>query len=139
MKRNEPISHIMSKDVLTVHVAQKLSEVRALLLEHGIHHIPVVSGTRLVGMISATDMMRLSLAAYGGDERSLDTVLDHQFSIEGVMSKELVTLDKKGSVRDAAAKLRGGHFHGLPVVDDEGNLEGLVTTTDLINYLLDQY
>jgi CBS domain-containing protein len=139
MKRNEPISHIMSKDVLTVHVAQKLSEVRALLLEHGIHHIPVVSGTRLVGMISATDMMRLSLSAYGGDERSLDTVLDHQFSIEGVMSKELVTLDKKGSVRDAAAKLRGGHFHGLPVVDDEGNLEGLVTTTDLINYLLDQY
>lgn len=139
MKRNEPISHIMTKDPITVHHGQKVSEVRQLFIEHGIHHIPVVSGKRLLGIISATDMMRLSLSAYGSDERTMDAMLDHQFTIEQVMSKHLTTLDAKGTIREAAEKLREGRFHALPVVDDQGNLAGIVTTTDLIGYLLEQY
>ncbi|HRI09842.1 MAG TPA: CBS domain-containing protein [Nannocystaceae bacterium] len=139
MKRNEPISHIMTKDPITVHHGQKVSEVRQLFIEHGIHHIPVVSGKRLLGIISATDMMRLSLSAYGSDERTMDAMLDHQFTIEQVMSKHLTTLEAKGTIREAAEKLREGRFHALPVVDEQGNLAGIVTTTDLIGYLLEQY
>ena len=139
MKRNEPISHIMTKDPITVHHGQKVSEVRQLFIEHGIHHIPVVSGKRLLGIISATDMMRLSLSAYGSDERTMDAMLDHQFTIEQVMSKHLTTLDAKGTIREAAERLREGRFHALPVVDEQGNLAGIVTTTDLIGYLLEQY
>lgn len=139
MKRNESISHIMTKDPITVHHGQKVSEVRQLFIEHGIHHVPVVSGKRLLGIISATDMMRLSLSAYGSDERTMDAMLDHQFTIEQVMSKHLTTLDAKGTIREAAEKLREGRFHALPVVDEQGNLAGIVTTTDLIGYLLEQY
>lgn len=139
MKRNESITYLMTKDPVTVHHGQKLSEVRQLFLEHGIHHLPVVSGKRLIGMISATDMMRLSLSAYGGDERTMDAMLDHQFSIEQVMSKHLTTIEAKRTIREAAEQLRSGKFHAVPVVDDAGDLAGIVTTTDVIGYLLDQY
>lgn len=138
MKRNEPISKIMTTEVRTVHVGQKLSEVRRMLAENPYHHVPVVSGKELVGMISATDIVRLSLAIYGVDERAVDSMLDSQHTIEGVMTKELSTIGIKQTVRDAAEVFASASFHSLPVVDD-GDLVGIVTTTDVIQYLLDQY
>jgi CBS domain-containing protein len=139
MKRNEPLSSVMTKELTTVNVTNKLSEVRKLLSEQGIHHVPVVSGTKLVGLISATDMVRLSFSAYGADARAVDAMLDHEFSVVKVMSTELTTLKNSQKVRDAAQVLSSGSFHSVPVVDDENNLVGIVTSTDLIRYLADQY
>lgn len=139
MKRNEPIKTIMSSDVTSVNVTQKLSEVRRLMSEQEIHHVPVVSGRKLVGMLSATDMVRLSFSAYGADERAVDAMLDHEFTVEKVMKTDLVTLKDSESIRDAARHLRAGQFHSLPIVDAEGSLLGIVTSTDLIRYLYDQY
>lgn len=139
MKRNEPLSTVMSTELTTVNVTHKLSEVRKLLAERGIHHVPVVSGTKLVGLISATDMIRVSFSAYGADARAVDAMLDHEFSVEKVMSTELTTLSSTQKVRDAAAVLASGSFHSVPVVDDSHNLVGIVTSTDLIRYLADQF
>lgn len=139
MKRNEPVTHIMTRDVDTVHTGMKVSEVRQLLAEKPYHHVPVVSGKKLIGIISATDMVRLSLALYGADQRAVDAMLDANHTIDGVMSKELATIKSKDTVRTTAEKLSDGTFHALPVVDDDGNLEGIVTSTDVIKYLLDQY
>lgn len=138
MKRNEAITHIMTTELQTVHVGQKLSEVRALLSEGTFNHVPVVSGDKLVGMISATDMVRLSLSTYGIDQRAVDALLDSQHSVETVMSKDLQTLPTSATVRDAAQALLGAPFHSIPIVDKE-KLVGLVTSTDIIKYLLDQY
>ncbi len=138
MKRNEPVSKIMTRDLETVHVGQKLSEVRRMLANNPYHHVPVVSGEKLVGLISSTDIVRLSLAIYGVDERAVDAMLDSQHTIEGVMSKTLTTIGVKDTVREAAELLAEGTFHSLPVVD-EGKLVGLVTSTDVIRYLLAQY
>ena len=139
MKKNESITKVMTSDVRTVHTGQKLSEVRRLMGEASIHHVPVVSGKALVGILSSTDLMRLSVETYGADERSMDAMLDHQFDIEAVMKSDPVTLTTKATVRDAAVILSEGTFHSLPIVDAEGALAGIVTSTDLIRYLLDQY
>ena len=138
MKRNEPVSKIMTSDIQTVHTGQKLSEVRRMLADNPYHHVPVVSGDKLVGIITATDMLRLSLAIYGVDERAVDAMLDSQHTIESVMTKDVQTIGVKDTVRSAAEVLGEGSFHSLPVVDG-GKLVGLVTSTDLIRYLLAQY
>jgi CBS domain-containing protein len=138
MKRNEPISKIMTTDVQTVHLGQKLSEVRRMLANGPYHHVPVVSGKKLIGMISATDMLALSLAIYGVDAHAIDAMLDSQHTIESVMSKTLTTISASDNVRAAAELLGEGRFHSLLVVDGE-NLVGLVTSTDMIRYLLAQY
>lgn len=138
MKRNEPVSKIMTTDIATVHTGQKLSEVRRMLANNPYHHVPVVSGDQLVGIVSASDMLRLSLAIYGVDERTVDAMLDSQHTIESVMSRELTTISTKDTVRTAAEQLGAGTFHSLPVVD-EGKLVGIVTSTDVIRYLLAQY
>ncbi|MFT4624908.1 MAG: CBS domain-containing protein [Myxococcota bacterium] len=138
MKRNEPVSHIMQSEVITVQVGQKMSDVRAVLTEHGFHHVPVVDGETLVGILSATDILRISYE-YQTDSRMSDTVMDHTRSISDVMQSNPVTLAAKDTIRSAAEILAKNWFHALPVVDDDKKLVGMVTTTDLLNYLLAQY
>jgi CBS domain-containing protein len=69
----------------------------------------------------------------------MDAYLDHQFSVEGLMNRELRTLPRKASVADAANALSDGTIHAVPVVGDGDRLEGIVTSTDLIRYLRDLF
>jgi CBS domain-containing protein len=60
------------------------------------------------------------------------------FSIEQVMARHLITVSPDTTIREVAEILASREFHALPVVLDE-LLVGIVTTTDLIKYLLAQY
>jgi CBS domain-containing protein len=141
MKRNEPVSKIMSTGMITVHHGDPVSRVRELFQKHGIHHLPVVSGHKLLGIISFTDLMRVSFGdAFNADTRAVDATLDHTMTIEQLMKKEPRCIRRDATVRDAAEILVGGEFHSVPVVDTDGTtLVGMVTSTDLIRHLLDQY
>ena len=139
MKRNDPISHIMSRNVVTVHHGDPISKVRALVHEHKVHHIPVVNGDQIVGIVTWSDILRVSFGdAFNADDRAVDATLDHTMSLEQLMHKEPVTLEETGTVRQAAEILANSDFHSLPIVNG-GKLVGMVTTTDLIKYLLDQF
>ena len=90
-------------------------------------------------MLSATDLTKVEIAGWGTDRRSLDAVLDHQFTIEDLMTKEVETLPASAKVREAAELLAQGRFHSVPVVDEGRKLVGLVTSTDLLRYLVDAF
>lgn len=139
MKKHEPISKIMSANVASVQVGQPLSDVRDLMLNANIHHVPIIDGSKLVGLISFTDLMKINFVVNGVDERSINAIIDQQFSIREIMSDKLVTIKNTDTIRDGSELLAKGGFHSLPVIDDEGALVGIVTTTDLIRYLNEQY
>jgi len=135
MKKNESISKVMSTSPVTVHVGDPISKVRKLIEEHSVHHVPVVSGDKLVGIISWSDLLRVSFGEFGNqDGQQLDTILDHTYSMTDLMVANPRTVPITGSVRDAARILAEGKFHALPVVDGE-KLAGIVTSTDLIKFL----
>lgn len=139
MKRHDPVTHIMSRHLVTVHHGEPVSKVRQLVREHGVHHIPVVSGDELVGIITWTDILRVSFGeTFQTDERAVDATLDHTFSIEQLMHKDPVSLQDTATIKDAAEILARGDFHSVPVVHGR-KLCGIVTSTDLIKYLLEQF
>ena len=139
MKKNEPISKIMSTEVVTVHQGQKLSDVRHIICETDIHHVPVVDGKKLVGLISYTDLMKLNIVISGADERTVDAIVDQQFTIQDVMATNLTALNETDTIRQASKILAEGKFHSVPIVDKQKQIIGIVTMTDLIRYLNDQY
>ncbi len=139
MKKNEPIRSIMTANPHTAHTGQKPSEVRQLFVDRGFHHLPVTRGGKLVGILSSSDILRLVPGAWGGDDRQVDAMLDSQFTVETMMNAEVRSMSVHGTVRDAVDILSEVDFHALPVIDDEGLLTGIVTSTDLIRYLRDQY
>jgi CBS domain-containing protein len=139
MRKNDPINHIMSTNIESIQVGQKLSEVHHLMANMGIHHVPIVDGKKLVGLVSFVDIMKLSLVLQGASEQTIGAIIDQQYTIRDVMITELVTIGDGDTVRIAAETLSGGDFHSLPVIEANGDLAGIVTSTDLIRYLSDQY
>ena len=74
MKRRAPVSKIMTKDPISVNITNDVSDVVQIFKERNIHHIPVVSGDSLIGMISKTDIERISFVT-GMDEASANTAV----------------------------------------------------------------
>lgn len=139
MKKRTPVSVIMSKNVITLNSSDDLIHAEKLFKEEQIRHIPVVNGTEIKGMLSYTDLLRISFAdAIDQDETDVDTVVYNMFTIDQVMAKNLVTVNSSATIKEVAEILSKKEFHALPVVD-KGNLVGIVTTTDLIYYLLEQF
>jgi CBS domain-containing protein len=139
MKHNEPVQKIMAVDPVTVHEKQNVSDVHRLIVERKIHHVPVVSGRRLLGLVSANDLLRVSWGDVNRqDPRQVDALLD-TLTIRDVMQEDIVTVRRHDTVRSAAELLAQGEYHSLPVLDDDDALVGMVTSTDIIKYLLEQY
>ena len=137
MLENKKIGELVTTDVLCVHENQQLSDVTALFRENHIHHVPVLKGKKPVGIISTQDIFKLIFDVDSTDDRMLDTLLDHSYKITDVMTSKLVILDESLTIKDAAKLLVDSSFHSVLIVDNKGDLTGIVTTTDLIRYLHD--
>lgn len=139
MKKRTPISSIMTTNLVTLKTTDSLEHAEQLFKEHQIRHIPVVAETHIIGMLSYTDLLRISFAdAIDEDEQEVDTVVYNMFTIEQVMAKKLVSVTPETTIKEVAEILANKEFHALPVLQD-GKLVGIVTTTDLIQFLLEQF
>ena len=138
MHFDKPIINVMTEKLVTIASSQTLSDARALLAKHDIHHLPVVDDGQLVGMVSASDLVKLSLQYDPeNDDDSLNSFLDRQYAIKSVMHSNPISIGVEGTIREAAQMLANGGFHALPVVGYDGALKGIVTSTDLIRLLVD--
>ena len=141
MKKKEPVSTIMTKHAYTVQLTDSLYQVRDLILKHEIRHVPVVDGEKLVGIISKTDMNRLSFSTLFAGEGQVDDAVFEMLSVGQVMSQKPRVVKATDTIHAVAKILAREEFHALPVVEegDESKLVGIVTTTDVIRYMLEQY
>lgn len=139
--KRESVTHIMTKELQTIDTTTPLSAVGKIFSESGFHHLPVVSGEKLIGIVSFVDLMRVNFADSFGvtENQAVYEVLDRTLNVEAIMTKEPVTIQSSQTIKEAAGKLAAGSFHALPVVEDGARLVGMVTSADFIAYLLEQY
>ncbi|MBP8792437.1 MAG: CBS domain-containing protein [Lutibacter sp.] len=137
MRSSEYISKIMTRKLITLKITDDLFKAEKLFKEHRIRHIPVVDNQKhIVGMLSLTDLNRISfLDSYDEDEIQIDNAIYEMLCIEQLMVKSIVKITSDVTIKDAAEILAKNEFHALPVVDN-GVLVGIVTTTDLLLYLI---
>ena len=139
MIRKAPISMIMTAPVITLKKNDSLEKAESLFKKYHIRHIPIVTDDVVVGMLSYTDLLRLSFADYtDSNSYDSDALVYNMFTIKQVMKRNIVTISSSNSIKDVAEILATKEFHALPVVDNN-KLVGIVTTTDLIKYLLKQF
>lgn len=141
VRHQEAVTHLMTKNPKTIHLKTPISEVGKIFSEGKIHHLPVVDGKELIGMVSYFDLIRVSFEQSFGvtDKSAVYAVLDRTLDIEAIMTKDPVCIQAKGTIREAAEKLSTGQFHALPVVNEDHELIGIITSKDLIDYLLKLY
>lgn len=140
MKTHVPITQIMTSQVTTIELETPLTDAEALMKRKHIRHLPVVVGDKIVGIISLTDLQRLSFtASFAESERETDDDVPvfNMLTLEQVMVRHPFTLQKNATVGDAAEILIKMDFHALPVVDGD-KLLGIVTSTDLLRYFVEK-
>lgn len=139
MKQNVSVSTIMTQNVIKLNITDDLTKAESLFKKNKIRHIPVVNGNKIIGMLSYTDLLRISFVdAIDDDEEVIDATVYNMFTVEQVMAKNLITISPNATIKEAAEILSNKEFHALPICEGD-LLVGIVTTTDLIKYLIDQY
>jgi len=133
-----PVSSIMTTKLITLNVKDGLDKAEHLLKKHKIRHIPVLKNNKIVGLLSLNDILRISFAdgAYREEENIASSIYE-MFTIRQLMIRNLETVTPETTIKEVAELLINREYHSLPVVED-GILKGMVTTTDIIKYLLKQ-
>ncbi len=132
MNLESPVSSIMTTKVECVNPTQKIVDLKHIYEQQKFHHhIPVVENNQLVGMVSLIDFMReIHNATLDDNEKVYQETL-----VKEIMSVHPVTISTHTSIREAAELLAKGEFHSL-VVSDNGAVSGILTTSDLLQFLL---
>lgn len=122
------IEAIMSSDLITVAPTATLAEARSLMHEHRIHHVPVVKGDKLVGLVTLTNVLAATDSFLRDPQNRIHA---NEISIADAMVTDVATVDINASLRHAALFLERHKIGCLPVLDDD-KLVGIITDTDFV-------
>lgn len=110
----------MIYDPITITKDKKVGDALALMKENKIGGIPVVEGSKLIGIVT---------------NRDLRFQKDMGRSIEDVMTKENLITINRSDISNASSRLADNKIEKLPVVDDNGDLVGLITYKDIMKVI----
>ena len=130
------VRDIMTSSVVTLMEADNLGTIAADFDTFRFRHLPVVDGKRLVGIISERDMWRAHVSELDGSRaaQARSNRLDDTF-VAAVMHRDPITISPDEPVSHAAAKMVETRIGALPVVDEAGDLLGIITEYDLLREL----
>lgn len=141
MKKRATVTEIMTQNFKSISLHNgTILQAKEMMEQNGFRHLPVTNGDDLAGIISLTDIKRISFGANYDQESSVDKAIFDTLTLSQVMVHNPITISTKTTIKEAAEIISSNEFNALPVVEGDGaELKGIVTSTDLIKYLLDQY
>lgn len=130
------VAEIMSRDPVTVGMDDDLRRVKDLFELYRFHHLLVLAGERLVGVISDRDLLRASSPFLGrASERPQDLATLNR-RVHQIMTRKLIVVSPETPVQDAARLMLEKRVSCLPVLVGEGPVLGIVTWRDQLRSLL---
>lgn len=142
--------NIMISDVITVSPEDKIEKIAKILVETGISGLPVVDQeNKVVGIITEGDLVyqqkKLNTPLYlnfldilvpiGQDEFLKELKKIAAFKVEDLMTKDVITVDRKASISDISTLMVENKINRVPVIDKEQRLIGIITRYDIIKHM----
>jgi acetoin utilization protein AcuB len=129
------VGSMMHTPVITATPTMSLAEVQRVMCDSNIRHVPVVAGTRLVGIITDRDLREASPSPATTLTRGEIAYQMATTPIKTCMTTDVVWISPDMTMVDAARVLVQRTIDCLPVVD-HGTLVGVVTAIDCVRALL---
>ena len=114
------VSQYMSRPVLTIGPETEFHRAFDLMHSRRIHHLPVVDGDRVVGIVAERDLL-LAAANYGSAE----------VPVGEIMRGAPICISENAQLKQAAQLLVVNHIGSLPVLSTRKVLVGIITETDI--------
>lgn len=132
----EKIKDWMTAEVITVEPDTSLIDADQIMREHGVRRLPVVKNGKVVGIVTKGDVREASPS----DATILSiwevNYLIAKLKVQRVMTKDVLTIKPEADIIDAAEIMLNKKVSGLPVVDDNNRLLGIVTESDIFRMLV---
>jgi CBS domain-containing protein len=122
------VGEIMHSDVKSASTSDSFADVAKMMRSHGISSVVVLDGKKLEGIVTERDIV--NLVAAGGDPHA--TTVEH-----GMTRRDLITVDSKTHLSDAAEQMVSRNIRHLPVVDG-GNVVGIVSIRDMTRWAAEE-
>lgn len=135
MFENQRVEQLMTTATVSIDIDQPASAILRLFASYPIHHLPVLRGEQVIGMLSTADVMKLR-AFLPKSGKVTAAFLDQHASVATLVQKPAITIQPHRMVLDAANLMSSHGIHALPVVDDQQRLLGILTTSDIIRAAL---
>ncbi len=134
--RLELVKDWMSRDVVVALGSLGLLEASALMQQHNIRRLPVVEDGRLVGIVTQGDLREAGpSSATSVTTEELNEVLA-KLTLAEVMSTPPLHVAPESTIGEAADLMLNSKISGLPVIDAEGNLAGIITESDIFRMVV---
>lgn len=134
--RLELVKDWMTRDVISITPNTPLAEADRLLVEHTIRRLPVVENGRLVGIVTYGDIR----SARPSQASSLSVwEMNHFISrlqAAEIMTPQPITVSQESTIGEAAHIMLQNMISGLPVVDANGTLVGIITESDIFRMVV---
>lgn len=131
------IENWMTKEVITGTPDMSMMKASKIMKEKGIGRLPVVNETGvLMGLVSDRDIKEASPSkATTLDMHELYYLLS-EVKLKDIMTKKVVTIKKGETVERAAQLMLENNIGGMPVVDEQNKVVGMVTDSDIFKVLV---
>jgi len=134
------VRDLMTTEPITTTPDAPLKEAARIMVREKVSGLPVLADGRLVGIVTEGDFLRQeanrdqpyrlslleALFGEGGAEPAVETVAE-------VMTEPVVTITPDATISEAARVMSHRKVKRLPVVDDDGNLIGVISRADVVN------
>jgi len=130
------VKNWMSAPAVTIDAHSSMQDAINLLKKRGISMLPVMDGKRLVGIVTDRDLKKASPSnATTLDIHELLYLLS-TVQIKDIMTKKPVTVPPDLTIEETAEILMANKISGVPVVDKDGGILGVITHTDLFKVII---
>jgi acetoin utilization protein AcuB len=132
------VQSLMTANPETVSPGDSLHTVLAKMNNGGCHHLPVVDGGALVGIVTDRDMrLAVNSPVLFDEARLLRTAVLDELDVSECMTPDPMTVGPDYPAHEAADLLALHGFGAVPVVRD-GALVGILTVTDFLKHVASQ-
>ena len=126
----------MNRKVITIDQDDSMAHAAELIREHQVHMLPVTRNGKLVGVVSDSDLKRASASDATSLEAHELLYLLAKLRVEDIMTRNPVTVPPDHTVEETAEILLQNNISGVPVVDENGEIAGIITRDDLFKVLI---
>ncbi|RTR30609.1 CBS domain-containing protein [Shewanella atlantica] len=129
------VSKLMSENIVTVEMEDRLCKVKDIFNKTNFHHLLVVDSGRLIGVISDRDLLKSlspkidSIAATTMDLACLNKKV-HQ-----IMTRKPISINSDATVKDAIDVFNTNRISCIPIISNEGNPVGILSWRDIMKAL----
>lgn len=129
------VEDVMTANPVTLDAGDTIAEAEEIMNEQGFRQIPVVSKKELVGIITDRDIRSfLGGRLFGAPE---EREIAMNTGVAAVMTTKPVSVEPEDDLSEVIEMLIEGKVGGIPVVDEEQSLVGIVTYVDVLRRFLD--